>query len=84
LHRGFGGQNLGVNRGKFRNAVLHHGLTGPCGDLFNLDAPNVGIPSTAFINESSNRTPKTKAFFASMVFVRGVLKNRTHSLKVNV
>ena len=28
LHRGFGGQNLGVKFGKFKKADLHHGLRG--------------------------------------------------------
>ena len=49
LHRGFGGQNLGVNLGKFKNAVLHHGLAGFCGDLFTLDSSNIGIPNTTLI-----------------------------------
>ena len=68
LHRGFGGQNLGVNLGKFKNAVLHHGLTGVCGDLFTLDPPNIGIPNTALIMENSNTPTKIKTFFPSIVF----------------
>ena len=83
LHRGFGGQNRGVNLGKFKNAVLHHGLTGLCGDLFTLDSPNIGIPNTKLIKENSNTAPKIKTFFASIVFKGDVLKNRKHGLKVN-
>jgi len=80
LHRGFGGQNLGVNLGKFKNAVLHHGLCGFCGDLFTLDSLIIGIPNTAFIKENSNTAPKIKTFFDSILFKRDVLKNRKHNM----
>lgn len=83
LHRGFGGQNLGLNPGKFKNADLHHGLRGFCGDLFTLEAPNMGRPKIAFIRENSNIAPNTKSFFASILFKRDVLKYRKHTLTVN-
>lgn len=75
LHRGFGGQNLGVKFGKFRNADLHQGLSGFCGDLLNLEFPNVGRANTVFNTERSNITPKIKTFFVSIVFELDVLKN---------
>ena len=75
VHRGFGGQNLGVKFGKFKNADLHQGLSGFCGDLLNLEFSNVGRANTVFKTERSNTTPKIKTFFASIVLEVGVLKN---------
>ena len=53
LHRGFGGQNLGLNPGKFKNAELHHGLNEPVGDLRILDVPNIGRPIIRLIVRSN-------------------------------
>ena len=53
LHRGLGGQNLGLNPGKFKNAELHHGLSGPVGDLRIRDDPNIGRPIIRLIVNSN-------------------------------
>jgi len=70
VQRGFGGQNLGVKFGKFKNADLHHGLSGFCGDRLALDVPIIGKLATAFIKQNSKIPPKIKIFFASIVVIR--------------
>ena len=59
LHRGFGGQNLGVKFGKFKKADLHHGLRGFWGDLLALDGI-IGKQATVFIKENNSTAQKTK------------------------
>ena len=66
LHRGFGGQNLGVKFGKFKKADLHHGLRGFWGDLLALDGI-IGKQATVFIKANNNTTQTTKIFLASIV-----------------
>jgi len=66
LHRGFGGQNLGVKFGKFKKADLHHGLRGFWGDLLALDGI-IGKQATEFIKENNNTAQKMKIFLASIV-----------------
>ena len=66
LHRGFGGQNLGVKFGKFKKADLHHGLRGFWGDLLAL-VGILGKQATAFIKANNNTTQNTKIFVASIV-----------------
>ena len=66
LHRGFGGQNLGVKFGKFKKADLHHGLRGFWGDLLALDGI-IGKQATAFIKANNNTTEKIKIFLVSIV-----------------
>jgi len=53
LHRGLGGQNLGLNPGKFKKGELHHGLSGPVGDLLVLVVPNIGRPIIILIVNSN-------------------------------
>ena len=53
LHRGFGGQNRGLNPGKFKNAELHQGLSEPVGDLLILDVSNIGRPIIRLIVKSN-------------------------------
>ena len=65
VQRGFGGQNLGVKFGKFKNADLHHGLSGFCGDRLALDVPIIGKLATAFIKQNSKIPPKIKIFFVA-------------------
>ena len=57
LHRGFGGQNLGVKFGKFKKADLHHGLRGFWGDLLALDGI-IGKQATAFIKANNDITKR--------------------------
>ena len=66
LHRGFGGQNLGVKFGKFKKADLHHGLRGFWGDLLALDGI-IGKQATEFIKENNNTAQNMKIFLASIV-----------------
>jgi len=66
LHRGFGGQNLGVKFGKFKKADLHHGLRGFWGDLLALDGI-IGKQATAFIKANNDITKRIKVFWASIV-----------------
>ena len=66
LHRGFGGQNLGVKFGKFKKADLHHGLRGFWGDLLALDGI-IGKQATVFIKANNDTTQTTKIFLASIV-----------------
>ena len=73
LHRGFGGQNLGVKFGKFKNADLHHGLSGFWGDLLALDG-TIGRLITAFIKENSTTAHKIKIFLESIFVKREMLK----------
>merc|ERR1711994_800654 len=68
LQRGFGGQNLGVKFGKFKNADLHHGLSGFWGDLLALDGI-IGRLTTAFIKENSTTAQMIKIFLES-IFVK--------------
>lgn len=74
VHRGFGGQNLGVKFGKFKNADLHHGLSGFWGDRLVLDVTTIGRLTTTFIIQNSNIPAKIKIFFASIVVKRELLK----------
>ena len=73
LHRGFGGQNLGVKLGKFKNADLHHGLSGFWGDLLALDGI-IGRLTTAFIKENSTTAHTIKIFLVSIFVKRETLK----------
>ena len=73
LHRGFGGQNLGVKFGKFKKADLHHGLSGFWGDLLALDG-FIGRLNTAFIKENSTTAHMIKIFFESIFVKRETLK----------
>ena len=73
LHRGFGGQNLGVKFGKFKNADLHHGLSGFWGDLLALDGI-IGRFTTTFIKENSTTAHTIKIFLVSIFVKRETLK----------
>ena len=60
LHRGLGGQNLGLKPGKLRNADMHHGLSGLWGDLLNLPFPNIGRVETVCSSEKNRIVLKIK------------------------